>query len=144
MANRWLKWARPFLSRPHIWRFERVSCAKSAALGAFFAFVTPVAQVPAVVLMALIMRINVPIGIAWTFINTPLTFPFTFYAAFEIGSVILAIDRELPVSLVQRGSAFAIGSFILGVVVALLAYFLTLLLWPRHVGHPESERSDQQ
>lgn len=54
-----------------------------SAIGVFFAFITPIAQIPlsAAVAVAVALRANVPSAVVATFVNTPPTFGPVYYAA---------------------------------------------------------------
>jgi uncharacterized protein (DUF2062 family) len=45
-ANRWLRWLGPRLLHPRLWHMSRRGVALGAAVGVFFAFITPIAQIP--------------------------------------------------------------------------------------------------
>lgn len=92
-AKMW--WVRPFaaqLLKPHLWKWRREPVARAAAVGAFFAFVTPLAQIPLSLGCALLFRMHLPTAATATFINNPLTFGPVYYAAYRVGAAILGED----------------------------------------------------
>lgn len=136
MTNRWLKWAHPVLSKPEFFKFQRKSVARGAAIGVFFAFALPLAQIPASVFFAILMRTNIPVAVAATFVNTPLTFGPVYYLAYKLGDAILAAQRmtglpeistadiEVPVS-----QAILLGSMLIAVTASTLAYLAVKASW---------------
>lgn len=74
------------LRHPHLWRLRRESVARGAAAGVFFAFATPVAQIPAALACALVLRMHLPTAALATLVNTPLTFAPVYYAAYRVGA----------------------------------------------------------
>lgn len=92
LTNRWM---RPFVSilgDPNIWHFNRRSVARGVALGMFFGLSIPFAQAPAAALLAVPLRANLPVAALVTFISNPLTTPFIYLAAYEIGIVLLRMQ----------------------------------------------------
>lgn len=136
MANRWLKWAHPVLSKPEFFKLRRESVAQGAAIGVFFAFALPLAQIPASVFFAILMRTNIPVAVAATFVNTPLTFGPVYYLAYKLGDAILAAQRmtglpeistadiEVPIS-----HAVLLGSMLIAVTASTLAYLAVKAIW---------------
>lgn len=136
MANRWLKWAHPVLSKPEFFKLRRESVARGAAIGVFFAFALPLAQIPASVFFAILMRTNIPVAVAATFVNTPLTFGPVYYLAYKLGDAILAAQRmtglpeistadiEVPIS-----HAVLLGSMLIAVTASTLAYLAVKAIW---------------
>lgn len=136
MANRWLKWAHPVLSKPEFFKLRLESVARGAAIGVFFAFALPLAQIPASVFFAILMRTNIPVAVAATFVNTPLTFGPVYYLAYKLGDAILAAQRmtglpeistadiEVPIS-----HAVLLGSMLIAVTASTLAYLAVKAIW---------------
>lgn len=79
--NRWLRWLGPSLLHPRLWHMSRRGIAAGAGIGVFFAFLIPIAQIPLSVGTAVVLRANIPVAIASTLVNNPLTFPPVYYAA---------------------------------------------------------------
>jgi uncharacterized protein (DUF2062 family) len=92
--NRWLRWAGPALLHPRLWHVSRRGVAMGAAIGVFFAFITPIAQIPLSVAVSMVLRANVPVSVVATLVNTPPTFPAVYWAAWKLGSAILGHDTE--------------------------------------------------
>lgn len=90
--NRWLKWLGPALQHPGVWRLSRKGMALGVAIGLFFGFLAPVAQIPFSATAAVMLRANLPMAVAGTFITNPVTFAPIYYAAYRIGAAILRED----------------------------------------------------
>lgn len=151
-------WLRPFaarLSAPAYWRPAKVPVARAAAVGAFFAFATPIAQVPLALGTALLFRMHLPTAAAATFINNPLTFGPVYYAAYRLGAVLLgdtASQSEAQVQALVATPSFswsaamletALGAAIFGLTAAALGYFGTLVLWRLRAARRMSRRGAQ-
>ena len=109
-------------------------------MGAFFAFVTPVAQIPLSIACALLLRMHLPTAVAATFVNTPLTFGPVYYAAYRLGSALTGADATQSTEDVQRLVGMAgevgqagfslsealletmLGAGVFGISAAILAY----------------------
>ena len=88
--NRWLKWLGPSVLHPRLFHLSRRGVAAGAAIGVFFAFITPIAQIPISAAACMVLRANVPAAIVATLVNTPPTFGPVYYAAWQVGSWVLA------------------------------------------------------
>jgi uncharacterized protein (DUF2062 family) len=95
-GNRWLRWLGPSVLHPRLWRLSRRGVAMGVAVGVFFAFITPIAQIPLSAALSVLLRANVPAAVVATLVNTPPTFGPVYYAAWKLGSWVLQapIDAE--------------------------------------------------
>lgn len=131
------------LGRPALWQWRREPVARGAAIGAFFAFATPVAQIPAALLCALLFRLHLPTAALATFVNSPLTFGPVYYAAYLLGAWLLGLnpsaaeaEAEAAAAGVSGGPAWGeralallSGSLVFAVLAALMAYALVQGGW---------------
>lgn len=162
------RWIRPFAGRvlrPELWRFTRRSVPRGVALGALVGIIFPFAQILFAALLALPIRANVPVAALTTFITNPLTTPFIWFLAYEIGSFILRVDAMTygkPIGtavhttdvgnmmqwLTGAASITAFGLVVLGVVTAALLYLVTGFAWKWWIGEKllrrRRERNDQR
>ena len=92
--NRWLRWLGPSLLHPRLWHGSRRGVAVGAGIGVFFAFLIPIAQIPLSVATAVVLRANIPVAVASTLVNTPLTFAPVYYAAWKVGSLLLGEEAD--------------------------------------------------
>ena len=63
LQNKFVKWIGPALKNPQLWRFSRRGVALGVAIGIFFGFLMPLAQIPASAIAATVFRANVPTAI---------------------------------------------------------------------------------
>lgn len=88
-GNRWLRWLGPSVLHPRLWHMSRRGVATGAAIGVFFAFITPIAQIPLSAGLSVLLRANVPAAVVATLVNTPPTFGPVYYGAWKLGSWVL-------------------------------------------------------
>lgn len=91
-GNRWLRWLGPALFHHRLWHMSRRGMALGVAIGVFFGFLIPIAQIPFSAAVAVALRANVPSAVASTLVTNPVTFAPVYYAAWQVGSFILADD----------------------------------------------------
>jgi uncharacterized protein (DUF2062 family) len=103
--NRWLRWMGPALSHTRLWHFSRKGIALGVALGIFFGLLLPVAQMPVSAAFAMLLRANLPMAVASTFITNPVTFGPVYYGAYRLGKVVLG---ESAIS--EKEALLALGS----------------------------------
>jgi uncharacterized protein len=97
-GNRWLRWLGPSVLHPRLWHLSRRGVAMGVAVGVFFAFITPIAQIPLSAALSVLLRANVPAAVVATLVNTPPTFGPVYYAAWKVGSWVLQepVDGTRP------------------------------------------------
>lgn len=96
LAQRWLRWLAPYMTHPRLWHLSRKGVALGVALGIFFGLLLPFAQMPAATGMAIVLRANVPVAIASTFVTNPLTFGPIYYVAYRLGRAVLPESQATP------------------------------------------------
>ena len=157
LGNRWLKWLRPFLSDPRIWHISRRGIAMGTAIGVFFGLLVPIAQIPVSAAAAVVLRANLPIAAASTFVTNPITFGPVYYSAYKIGKFVLgeppASKQEAEAVVVQAqltrppvegfwpgvrhslerlrgvGKPLIVGMVVLSIACGFIAYFLASGIW---------------
>lgn len=153
--NRMLKPVAGWLERHGNWRLDAQAVARGVALGLFFGFLIPVAQIVFAVIAALLLRANPPVAALATLITNPFTFPFVYVLAHRIGKLVLepvagpiALDAAQAADQAQAqvavaaesvggfidwvtgiGAPLATGLLILAVGSAILGYVLVLAIW---------------
>jgi uncharacterized protein len=88
-SSRWLRWLGPGLFHPRLWHMSRRGIALGAGIGVFFAFLTPIAQIPLSAAASVALRANIPAAVVATLVNNPVTFPAVYYGAWRVGNVVL-------------------------------------------------------
>jgi uncharacterized protein len=103
-AQPWLKPIAAHLLDPKLWTAQHESVARGAAIGVFWAFVIPFAQIIFAAAHCVWWRANIPVAAAITFITNPFTVGFWLYLAYNVGS--LMIDAPPP-SAIPEGAAIS-------------------------------------
>lgn len=93
-GNRWLAWLGPSLYHPNLWRISRRGLALGMAIGIFFGFLIPIAQIPFSAAAAVALRANLPAAMVSTLVTNPVTFAPVYYAAYKTGTVLLGQTGE--------------------------------------------------
>jgi uncharacterized protein (DUF2062 family) len=105
--NRWLRWIGPRLLHPRLWHFSRKAVALGVALGVFFGLLIPIAQIPAAVGAAVVLRANVPVAVVSTLVSNPFTYGPLYYGAWRLGCVVLGESTAAPPAALQAAQAAA-------------------------------------
>jgi len=127
------------LHDPDIFHLTRRSVAGGTATGLFFAFMPVPGQTLLAVLVALWLRVNLPLAAVLTWITNPLTMPPIFYLAYRLGATILR-HPVLPIHIEMSWEWFSgtlmdiwpsllTGSLILAMSASLIGYVLVMQLW---------------
>lgn len=148
--SRMLRWLGPRLHDPLLWHMNRNAVARGVAIGAFFGFMIPVAQIPAAAIVALFARANLWIAALSTLVSNPLTYGPIYYFAYRLGNRLLhplggeAVPPQAAATAVAEstswlaetvhwvagiGQPLILGMFIMACVSAVLGYFAVLLAW---------------
>ena len=114
------------------------SVSRAIGIGFFCVFMPFPFQTLMVIILALLVRANIPIAYAVIWINNPLTVAPIYYGALKLGEFILSsppvpapsfslavLWQELSVS----WKPFFLGISLCGVVSGILAYYLTYWIW---------------
>lgn len=123
------------LFRAELWQPTRQRFAAGLAVGAFFALMPAPFQMLAAALIAFITRVNIPAAIAGTWISNPFTFPLCVYAQYRLGCFILGTGAtDIPthdiVALLKKAPVpFLVGAFPAAIILAIIVYPLTLVVW---------------
>jgi uncharacterized protein (DUF2062 family) len=147
----WMQRLGPKILHPRLWAFSRRGVAIGAALGVFFGFLIPVAQIPFTAAAAVFIRANIPAAAAGTLVTNPLTFAPIMISAHTIGSFVLGEELtpppegafEVPVlreedkgvwesvttTLDSMGKPLIIGLVIMATGGGILTYFAVMLIW---------------
>jgi uncharacterized protein (DUF2062 family) len=123
--------------------------ALGAALGVFFGFLIPVAQILFSALFALLLRANLPVAAVSTLVSNPLTYGPIFVLAYRTGSTLLgeapdaaqeaAVEKEAeaplddPQTWGERfgaiGKPLMLGLAIFAVIGGVATWIVVNLLW---------------
>lgn len=131
------------MREPMLWRLHHESVARGVAIGAFWAFTLPVAQIVVAAAHCVWWRANIPAAAVVTLITNPFTIGFWLWLAYQVGSQL--VDPAAPVGVVFGDGAltwiaqygwptvlgmgiFAVGSAVVGYLTIKLGWRLQLLV----------------
>lgn len=160
--SRWLRPVAHHFDNERLWRTDRGSVARAAAIGVFVGLLLPVAQFLVAIAVAIALRGHVAIAAAATLITNPFTFPPIYWAAYRIGRLLLgepddaaaALQVEsdtaarlaeqgffegLWISVQAAGAPLAVGLAALAVAGAALTFALVWYLWRPRRGEPRDD-----
>lgn len=140
-----------WLERHGNWQLNAQSVGRGVALGLFFGFLIPIAQIVFAVVAALFLRANPPVAALATLVTNPFTFPFIYLLAYRIGRVFIeappvSVQHAATVGQAQLsgalesfpafwdwvsgvGQPLVLGLVILAVSSAVLGYLAVLGIW---------------
>jgi len=147
--HRHLRWARPLLKHPNLWHLNRHSVAGGVAAGMIGGLIPGPIQMLTAAVLAIVFRVNLPVAVATTLLTNPLTWPFIFVAAYEIGHWVMGGNGGRMTEfdfdwgqqswaeffpafwhwLLSLGETFLIGNVILAVALAVLGYVAVQVGW---------------
>jgi uncharacterized protein (DUF2062 family) len=134
-----LKPFRKVLSDPAYWSLNRRSVTRAFAIGLFIACSPlPTHMIPAT-LVALVLRINLPVILATLFVTNPLTIVPLYFFEYWLGCKLLGLPLQ-PFSfemshdwfvnhLLPVWKPFLLGSLVTSLVAALVGYVALGLVW---------------
>lgn len=88
-AHPWLKPVAGRLLEPRLWHMRHESVARGVAVGTFWAFTIPFAQIVVAAAHCTWWRANIPVAAAMTMVTNPLTIGFWLWLAYQLGVVVL-------------------------------------------------------
>ena len=134
-----LKILGPLLHDPNLLHLNRRSVSGAFAVGLFIAWVPVPFQMLLSAIIAIFVRVNLPISVVLVWITNPLTMGPMFYFAYKVGTWILGYDTRnikfeltwdwLSQSLHVIWQPFLLGCFIVGVVSSVVGTFAVRGLW---------------
>jgi len=107
--HRWLRPVAHRLSEHGLWHAKTESIARGVAIGLFWAFVVPFAQIVFAAAHCVWWRANIPVAAGLTFITNPLTVGGWLWLAYQAGSLFVAPDPTAPSAEGWLGSLQALG-----------------------------------
>jgi len=130
---------RHLLHDHRLWTIRRKNVVPAFALGLFIAFLPFPGHILVAVLLALALRINLPVAALSTLISNPLTVGPLFYLCYSLGAWLMGIQPqpfEFEFSLAWLGEQVTdiwepllLGCVLVGSVVATVGYVALDLLW---------------
>ena len=131
------------LNHPELWHLNRRGVSGAAFVGLFSAFIPVPSQMLLAAIIAIYVRVNLPISVALVWITNPITIPPMIYGSYRVGAWVLGIDvAELQVELsldwvlanfVAIGKPLFVGSVICGLVAGSIGFTASHFLWRNRV-----------
>ncbi len=131
------------LHRPNLWHLNRRSVSLAFAIGLWAMYTPPLPWQMAIAgVLAIYFNANLPIAVALVWITNPVTWLPLYYAAYEVGSLVLGrgsfqfeqFSHLFSIEKVwELGAPLLLGCFILMNVGAALGYFGVQYFWRRSV-----------
>jgi uncharacterized protein (DUF2062 family) len=133
-------WLQPLVGRlldPQLWRLQHEAVARGVAVGTFWAFVMPFAQMVAAAAHCTWWRANIPVAAAMTMVTNPLTIGFWLWLAYQLGTLVLGepLLTNAPQGVAsfawlrEYGWPTALGMGIFAVGGAGMGYLSVKLVW---------------
>lgn len=131
------------LHDPDLWHLNRRSVSGAVGVGLFVAWIPLPAQMLLAGLLALFLRVNLPLAVVLVWVTNPLTMGPMFWAAWWLGRWLLDIEHVavafepsvawITAEIARIWQPLLLGCLILGLLSALVGYGLCRLLWRYHV-----------
>jgi len=128
-----------WIYEPNLWHINRTSTAKAFAIGLFCSMIPIPGQIVIAALLAVRLRANLPLSVTLVFVTNPLTMPVIYYAAYQLGAVLLGTEVRpvafeiswtwLGDSLGAIWAPFLLGCFAIGSVAAGLGWAVISGAW---------------
>jgi uncharacterized protein len=140
LSNRWfLRPFRALIEHPAYWSLHRRSITLAVAIGVFVSFIPLPVHIVTAAIVAVILRINIPVTIASVFVSNPLTMVPQFYLCYRVGAVLLNEHSHrfafgMSWAWIQTGfvpiwKPLLLGSLVLGAASAAISYVLLRGIW---------------
>lgn len=137
MAHPWLRPVAHHMLNPKLWRIQHEAVARGVAIGIFWAFALPVAQIVAAAAHGVWWRANIPVAVGVTFITNPFTVGFWLWLAYRLGNLVLGAEPRPPAEesagvvawLASFGAPTLLGMAIFAVAGSALGYLIVKLVW---------------
>lgn len=126
-----------------LWSLNRRTVSGGVGLGLFIAFIPVPLQMIVAAIVAVTVRVNLPLAVAMVWVTNPLTVPPLYWAAYEIGAWLLGqpgprFDSPPGLSwfleaIGQIWQPLMLGLLVLGLAAGTIGYLGVRLLWRAHV-----------
>lgn len=125
------------------WLFKRTSVIRAFSLGLLIAFVPPTPIVPLhlalCAVFGILFRLNMPVLFTTVFVSNPFTWFPQIIGSIWVGAKLMGLDlmpmvhqlthQNLWTHLNQLWAPLLLGALVLGVLAAILGYFLGQMVW---------------
>ncbi|GAB4121743.1 MAG: DUF2062 domain-containing protein [Sideroxydans sp.] len=145
--NRWLKPYAHWLTHPNLWHLNRRSAAGGVALGMICGLVPGPLQMLSAALLAVWLRVNLPLALLATLYTNPFTIVPLYLLAYRLGSLLTGAAGSVPTLppfpemhgqewfyevwewLLVLGQPLLLGLPALALTLAVIAYIVVRLGW---------------
>lgn len=124
----------------NLWKFNQKSVSKAIALGAACGWIPLPFHTVIAIFFAVLLDCNIPLVAISIWLANPLTMPFMYYFAYELGLHLLNIApssanfhinfADMLLILEHIWEPFLLGCLVAGSIFAILFYCLINLIWP--------------
>src|ERR1035437_7704755 len=147
-SQRWLKPFGHWLQHPNLWHLHRRSAAGGVAIGLFCGLIPGPLQMIAAALLAVLLRVNLPVAVFATLYTNPFTIVPLYMLAYELGAWVSGVQSgtviahlampklhwlewvsELVDWLMRLGKPLLIGLSLLASGLALAGYVAVRVAW---------------
>ncbi|GKT11308.1 MAG: hypothetical protein ISEC1_P0271 [Thiomicrorhabdus sp.] len=133
-----------WLQDPNIWHLHRHSVSKAFVFGLFWMSIPIPSQMLFAAICAILFRANLPLSVALVWISNPLTMGPIFYFNYVVGTYILGQEASEDLHFEMSWDWIAnvlgdlwqplyLGSTVVGIVLAIVGFFIIHLLWRQRV-----------
>lgn len=164
--NKLVRMFAPFLADPRLWQLNRNALERAVYVGVLAAFIPTPGQMTLALIGALIVRANVPMSVALTWLTNPVTTIPVFWVAYWVGATILGepvlslrmvgvVLADLTLWIVGDGDnpfaehkvfsfkVFALGLVVCALVTSVVLGFAFRLFWRYRVAKDWKNRQNK-
>lgn len=145
---------RHLLHDQRLWGASRRSVVPAFALGLFVAFLPTPGHTLLGILLALALRINIPVAAITTWVSNPATMVPMYYFAYRLGVSLLNVEERpfafeasidwLTHTFVTIWQPLLLGCLILGSAAALLGYAVLSVIWRSSIVDYKSRKRERR
>ena len=149
---------RHLLHDHRLWSIRRKTVVPAFSLGLFIAFMPTPGHILMGALLALALRINIPVAAVSTLVSNPLTMGPMYYVCYQLGRYLLGTAPqpfEFELSIAWLGNQFLniwqpmlLGCILLGSLASLVGYMALDLVWRAsiadYLARRRARRRDQE
>jgi uncharacterized protein (DUF2062 family) len=151
--NRYIAFFGSALHHHNLWHLNRRSVAGGVAVGLFCGLVPGPLQMLSAALLAVILRVNLPVAVVGTWYTNPFTIVPLYYLAYKLGMYVTGhTPRDIPAPeldfglsnigqwvpmmmdwMTAMGRPFLFGLLLLATILAVCGYFASLGAWRLYI-----------
>jgi uncharacterized protein (DUF2062 family) len=151
VGERW--YLAPFQHLLHdrrLWGIRRQTVVPAFALGLGMSFMPFPGHPIFATLIALALRINIPVAFATTFVSNPLTMGPMYFVAYQIGSFVLGLEPEpfefemsldwMTGTFLDYWAPISLGCLLMGLTAGTIGYVTLDLMWRNSIWNYKSNK----